>query len=116
MKYLLVLLLLPGLARACSLCANVRQSPTIRQEAARPSAPVILHGTLENPRLHGDTAGNGAGTTDFRVIEVLKVDERLPAGYRKKAGDVLVLPSYFPIEDVKTPPHYLAFCSATREG
>jgi hypothetical protein len=116
MKYLFVLLLLPSLAWPCSLCVNVRQSPTFRQEAGRPSAHVILHGTLENPRLSSDNIGNGAGATDFRVIEVLKVDERLPAGYRKKAGDILVLPSYFPIEDAKNPPHFLAFCSATREG
>src|SRR5258708_18499851 len=111
-----VLLLLPCPALPCSRCVNVRQSPTFRSEAAQPSAHLILHGTLENARLRNDSAVAGAGATDFRVVEVLKADSRLPLAYRKKMGDLLVLPAYFPIEDPKKPPHFLSVCSVTREG
>ncbi len=112
----LVLVLLPGPALPCSLCVNIRQAPTFRQEASQPSAHLVLYGTLENARLRSDLPVAGAGSTDFRVVEVLKIDGRLPLIYRKQKGDVLTLSSYVPIEDAKKPPQYLAFCTATREG
>ena len=101
-------------ALPCSLCANVRQAPTFRLEAAQSSAHLVLLGTLENPQLARGVAGSG--TTDFRVIEVLRATRGLPAAYQKRKGDIVVLPSYVPISDPANPPVYVLFCSTTRDG
>jgi hypothetical protein len=101
-------------ALPCNLCVNVRQTPTFRQEASAPCAKLILHGVLENARLKDSPAG--AGTTDLRILEVLKSDAAALPSLRKKPGDVVVLQVYVPIEDPKDPPHYLLFCDVTVKG
>src|SRR5262245_57926166 len=85
-----LLFLLPCPALPCSLCINIRQNPTFRQEASRPGLKLILHGYLANPRLRSDVAGEG--TTEFHVQEVLGSDPSLALALRKRKGDVLILP------------------------
>jgi hypothetical protein len=109
-----VLSLLPLPALSCSLCVNLRQAPTFRQEVNAPSARLILHGVLANPRLRNDVAG--AGTTDFHIVEVLRADAAISPSQLKKKGDVLVLSAYIPVEDPKKPPHYLLICNVTAQG
>src|SRR6266700_1846759 len=98
---------LPCPTLACTLCANIRQTPTFRQEAAGPGARLILYGTLANPRLAGDA---GKGQTDLCVEAVLKADPALPRKQRKGPGDRLVLPYYLPPQAPGVPPRYLVFC------
>src|SRR4051812_15918142 len=105
---LLVLMLLPCPALPCSLCSNIRQRTTLRQEASQPTARLVLHGYLADPRPRQDVAG--AGTTDFHVLEVLKADATVPPEQMKRPGAVIVLGSYVPIVDPKNPPQYLLFC------
>lgn len=104
----LVVALMPGSALACSLCANIRQRPTLRQEATQVTARLVLHGYLANAKYRADLAG--AGTTDFHVLNVIKADPALSPAQLRTRGDVLVLGSYVPIEDAKNPPHCLLFC------
>src|SRR5688572_18515215 len=80
----------PPHASACSLCANVQQTPTYRQEAARPTARLILAGAIQNPKLVGMT-----GTTELHIEATLRSDPFL--GDRK----VIVLPRYLPVTDPK---------------
>ena len=40
-------------SHACSLCANLQQVPTFRQEAAQPQARMILYGTFKNGQVSG---------------------------------------------------------------
>jgi hypothetical protein len=94
------LLMVPGPARACSLCgASLRQAPTFRQEAALETARAILIGTAENPQRNGNT-----GTTDLRINEVLRSD---PALDGKK---IIRVNRLLPINDPKNPPRFLVFC------
>jgi hypothetical protein len=98
---LALLLALPAPAPACSLCgALALQRPTFRQEAAQPTARLVLIGTARNARLNA----GGTGTTDFLITHVFRSDPAL--GNRK----VLELPRYLPISDPKDPPRYLLFC------
>ncbi len=95
------LTLCPVPAPACSICQGGGfTSPTFRQEAALPSARVILHGVASNPR----TTADGKGQTDLAVKDVLRSN---PAFKEVKS---LVLPRYLPIDDGKSAPHYLVFC------
>src|SRR5438552_6938736 len=95
------LILCPVPAPACSICQpGGFTSPTFRQEAALPSARVILHGVASNPR----TTADGKGQTDLNVKAVLRSN---PAFKEVKS---LVLPRYLPIDDGKNAPHYLVFC------
>lgn len=101
-RWIIVLLMLAvsAPAQACSLCgASLRQSPTLRQEAALETARVIIIGTAQNAQLNGTT-----GTTDLRINEVLRSD---PALEGKK---VIPVERYLPIDDPKNPPRYLVFC------
>src|SRR5262245_282782 len=94
----LVGLLIVAPARPCSLCeGNSYQTPTFRQEAALPTARVILHGTIADPR----TAGV-AGETDFHIKTVLRSAPAI------KGLTKIVLPRYLPA-DKKDPPHYVLF-------
>ena len=99
---LALLVLCPVQTPACSLCDSnaLTRSPTFRQEAALPSARVILHGTISNPRASND----GKGRTDLTVTTVLRCAPTL------KAPRGLVLPRFLPVDDPKKPPHYLVFC------
>src|ERR1041385_3772389 len=94
----LLLVLLPCPALPCSLCVNIRQTPSFRQEASHPGTKLILHGILANPRLGGVA---GAGTTDFHILEVLGSAPSLPPALQKRKGDVLILQTYLPVEDPK---------------
>lgn len=88
---------------ACSLCEGQGfvQSPTFRQEAALPTARLILHGTVANPMLSNDGKG---GKTDFTIKTILREDKAV------KAPAKLILDRYLPVDDAKSPPHYLLFC------
>ena len=107
----LAALLSPVPSRACSLCFNIKQTATLRQEAASPSARLILFGTLSNARLTGDRLG--AGTTDFTVVAVLRTDPTLTVRQRKQKGDVVVLPLYLPPQQAGTPAYCLVFCDVS---
>ncbi len=109
----LLLAVLPSPALACSLCANIRQTPTFRQEARSKTARLVLLGTLSDPRLKGSTPG--AGVTTFHVTAALKVDPTLEAKHRKKAGDAIELPLYVPVPDPKKPPRLLIFCDVFQD-
>jgi hypothetical protein len=87
--------------QACSLCpSNAAFSPTFRQEAALRSARVILHGTISNPRLTGESV---SGQTDFTIKTVLRSSTEV------KGKAKLVLGRYLPVNKGETP-HYLLFC------
>ena len=91
-------------APACSLCGNaLKQAPTFRQEAALPSARLILYGTAQNPKLKSD----GTGVTELHVKAVLRDDPVL--GKRT----VLELARYLPVSDPKSPPQYVVFCDVS---
>jgi hypothetical protein len=96
------LLLAAGLsARACSLCnGNLQQTPTFRQEAASPSARLVLVGTIQSPRLNGD----GTGTSELHLEAVLRSDPAL------KDRKVVLLKRYLPVSDPRKPPRFLVFC------
>ena len=97
-----LLILPPCPAPACSLCGNaLQQAPTLRQEAAQPSARVILYGPIENPR--------GATTTTLTIESVLRSD---PIVSGKKELD---LGRYLPVSDPKNPPRFLVFCDVNKD-
>jgi hypothetical protein len=88
-------------ARACSLCnGNLQQAPTFRQEAASPSARLVLVGTIKSPRLNGD----GTGTSELHLDAVLRSDPVL------KDRKVVLLKRYLPVSDPRNPPRFLVFC------
>ena len=94
--FLLALALLasvPGPAGSCSLCSNLQQTPTIRQEAAADTARLVLVGTLHN--------GKDGTNTELRIVKVLRNDPAL--GGRKS----IELGRYLP-DDPKT--QFLVFC------
>lgn len=95
---LLAVLAGPSPALPCSLCYNIQQSLTLRQEAAQ--AKLVLYGPISNARLGAGTSG----LTDLRLEAVLKADPFV-------AGKQTVeLPRYLPVKDAKDPPRYLVFC------
>jgi hypothetical protein len=99
---LLLLLLSASPAPACSLCGGaLQQAPTLRQEAAQPTARMILFGPIQNSR--------GATTTELTIDTVLRSD---PAVAGKKTLD---LGRYLPISDPKDPPHFLVFCDVGKD-
>jgi len=99
---LCLLALLPRPAPACSLCGgSLQQAPTLRQEAAQPTARMILFGTVQNAR--------GAATSELTVESVLRSDPVL-------AGKtVLDLGRYLPVSDPKNPPRFLVFCDVIKD-
>jgi hypothetical protein len=100
-----LLVLAAGHGGACSFCeGNAMLSPTFRQEAALPTARVIVHGTIANARLTGDGT---RGETDFLVKTVLRPDDAI------KGKTTLVLPRYLPINKGEAP-HYLLFCDVEK--
>jgi hypothetical protein len=76
-------------AEACSLCANLQQVPTFRQEAAQPQARIIVYGTFKNGKV-------GVGT-DFHVGEVLRTDKFI------EGKSKIAVPKYIPTEDGEKP-------------
>src|SRR5258708_39991559 len=89
------LLVSPCPAPACSLClGDIKQRLTLRQEAEKPEAQLILYGTLANARV---------SATDLHIVSVVKSHSSL--GNKK----VVEIPRYLPA-DPKDPPKYLVFC------
>jgi hypothetical protein len=98
---LVLLLAAPQPGSACSICgAALRQAPTIRQEAALPSARIVVVGTVHNPR--------GATASELHVTHVLRSDPFL--GDKK----VIDLNRYQP-GDEKNPPRFLVFCDVFKD-
>jgi hypothetical protein len=77
---------LSSLATACSLCANLQQVPTFRQEAAQPNARMILYGTFKNPQASG---------TEFHIEKVLRTDKFI------EGKTVVLVPKYIPSKEEK---------------
>lgn len=96
---LALLLLAASPAPSCSLCASVAQAPTFRQEAAQPSARLILYGALANPKVNAA----GGGSTELHIAAILRDDPVLTD--KKK----ILLPRYIPVSDPKKPPQFLIF-------
>jgi hypothetical protein len=93
---LALLLAVPRPGSACSLCgAALQQAPTIRAEAALPTARVVVIGTVHNPR--------GTTTSELHITSVLRNDPFL--GDKK----VISLNRYQPADE-KNPPRFLVFC------
>jgi hypothetical protein len=91
----------PASALACPI-HGVGPTRTLRQTAAE--ARLILYGTLCNPRRNpGSTAPEPEGTTDLRILRVLKPDPIL--GDQK----TVTLPRYLPVDDPKNPPKFIVF-------
>jgi hypothetical protein len=92
--------------RACSLCdSRLLNAPTFRQEAAQPTARVILAGTVRNPR---PTADGRGGVSDLHIDAVLRRDTAL------EDKKVLELPRLLPVVDPKSPPRYLVVCDVVK--
>jgi hypothetical protein len=103
---LVLMLAVPRPGAACSLCnASFQQAPSMRQEAALPTARVVVIGTAHNPRLNGD----GTGTTELHLTHVLRNDPFLAD---KKVIDV---PRYLAVSDPKNPPRFLVFCDVFKD-
>src|SRR5262245_6187518 len=83
---LLILFVACPPALACSLCANLRVSATLRDDAAR--SQVIVYGPVSNARLNG----NG-GVTDLQIESVIK-SHAIIAGRKS-----IELPQYVPVGD-----------------
>jgi hypothetical protein len=98
---LVLLLAVPQPGRACSLCgAALQQAPTIRAEAALPSARIVVIGTVHNPR--------GVTTSELHISQVLRKDPFL--GDKK----VIDLKRYQPADE-KNPPRFLVFCDVFKD-
>jgi hypothetical protein len=99
-----LLLTLPSLAPACSLCDSaLRSQTTLRQDVEE--AKLVLYGTIANPQLNKKPGSPpGSGTTEFYVLHVIKNDPIL--GGRQK----IELQRYLPVLDPKNPPKYVVFC------
>src|SRR5260370_42109213 len=99
---LALLVAVPRPGPACSLCGlNAQQAPTIRQEAAQPTARVVVIGTAQ------DRAGVAAAS-DLHISQVLRSDPFL--GERK----VIALPRYVP-SDARNPSRVLVFCDVFQD-
>src|SRR5262245_56095603 len=82
---------LPSPAPACSICGgDFRTRPTLRQQADR--ATIVVFGSLSNAKLDNDPA-SGGGTTELKIVQVLKSTERLAA------GSTIRIPRYLPGDD-----------------
>jgi hypothetical protein len=98
---LVLLLAAPRPGSACSICgAALRQAPTIRQEAALPTARIVVVGTVHDVRDH---AGRPGPASELHVTHVLRDDPFL-AGKK-----VIPLNNYVPSNE-KNPPRFLVFC------
>jgi len=95
-KAMLVVLVTPVVAAACTYCDPSSQKLQTYRQEARTSKFVVI-GTLSNPRLVGDQ-----GYTDLVVENVVKDDPAL--GKRT----TLTLPRWTPV-DAKKPPRALVF-------
>jgi hypothetical protein len=108
MRILLALLAwsLASIATACSLCTSTINRATFGEEMD--NAAVVVVGRLSNPQLNPNPAGVGAGTTDLTIDKVLKADSSF------KAGRMMTLSRYMPV-DPKQPPQFLIFFDRFRD-
>lgn len=97
-----LLVALPGPAPACSLCYNIQQSVTLRQEVGQ--ARLVLYGPVIKSRLDAGVTGS----SDLQIDAIVKSD---PFIANKK---VVELPRYLPA-DPKDPPRFLVFCDVFRD-
>ena len=95
----LLVSLSPCLGTACSLCANLQQVPTFRQEAAQPQARMILYGTFKNGQVSG---------TEFHIGEVLRSDKFIEG---KKS---VIVPKYIPTDGGEKP--FLLFADVYKDS
>ena len=99
---ILVFLLLPCPALACSLCGSVSKRISLVQEFEQ--ANVVVYGHLANPKLElKPGAAPGSGTTEFHIDKLIKDDSAFP---RQK---MILLSRYLPIIDPKDAPRYVMF-------
>jgi hypothetical protein len=84
---------------ACSLCANLQQVPTFRQEAAQPQARMILYGTFKNGQVSG---------TEFHIGEVLRSDKFI------EGKKTVVVPKYIPTDGGEKP--FLLFADVYKDS
>jgi hypothetical protein len=90
---LALLLLLPRPAAPCSLCGgDLKSRLTLRQEAGRPTARMILYGTIRNKR-------------DSTVSELV-LNSILRSNPFLKGKTFLTLPRFYPVNDAKL----IVFC------
>ena len=101
---LILCLALPYPAPACSLCGSLSSSRSIIYEYQE--ASMVAYGALANPRLGID----GKGTTEFHIEKIVKTD---PSSSLAKK---LILAQYLPVLDPKTPPRWVMFFHATKDG
>ena len=87
-------------APACSLCANLQQVPTFRQEAAQPNARMILYGTFKSDK-------NVVNGTPFHITTVLRSDKFI------EGKTTVVVPKYIPSDDEKP---FLLFADVFKDG
>jgi len=106
----LLLLALPSPALACTLCLNIKATPTLRSDANGEGARLILYGHISASTLKGTT-----GSSTFVVDEVLQVDPKLEAKFLKKKGDTLEIQQYLGVSDAKNPPRFLLYCDVFKE-
>jgi hypothetical protein len=92
---------LSGSAVACTLCGDLRDRRTLREEATK--AEFVIYGELGNARLDPTT---GSGTVDITIQAVIK--DHAFRGNR----NILTLPRYLPV-DARNPPKALLFCNVT---
>ena len=107
--FLLILLLLPCPAPACSLCGNVARQISLAHEFEQ--ATVVVYGRIANPKLDIKPGGlAGTGTTEFHIEKILKDDPAFP---KQK---IIMLSRYLPILDAKNPPRYAMFFRGAKQG
>jgi hypothetical protein len=94
------LLVLPGSVAACSLCANLQQVPTFRQEAAQPHARIILYGSFKSDK-------NVTNGTPFHIAAVLRSDPYIEGKTK------IIVPKYIPANDEKP---FLLFADVFKDG
>lgn len=92
-------------APACSLCGNVSRNSSLAFEFDQ--ARVIVYGHLANSK-QTDQLGNG--TTEFHFDKIVKPD----AAFEFKK--MVTIARYLPIVDPKTPPKYVMFFRAGKQG
>jgi hypothetical protein len=95
---ILIALLIPGPALACSLCNSADRRTSLAQEYEQ--AQVVVYGHIANPKLNIQTGG---GTTEFHFDKILKDDPAFP---RQK---MVVLSRYLPLIDAKDSPRFAMF-------
>ena len=107
--FLVVLLLLPSPAPACSLCGTLGNRISLVQEFE--NARAVVYGRIANATLDLQPGGiPGKGTTEFHIEKIIKDDPGLP---RQK---MILLSRYLPILDPKDSPRYVMFIADPKKN